>query len=1009
MVTRALAIIALCLAPLFGGQSLRLTTGDTMSFTPPETATWQALGAVRVEISATITTCSSTTNLFKFGNFRAFCTSATSLTFGTNTDAGNLDITGKTNIVLRMQRDPSQTLDSSNGTIKAHMEVWDADGTGRVAKSPGDNATPIDASTTQSFSVGTSDVEFHWIKVYSTLTEVGVNSPLPDPHGTGDLANWDFEGVLTDSGPDGMTFATSGTAFGTTPAYNPVADPTVDSDPFWMQAPSVRAGAEVALSAARSISHDDVDGLTCVWSDQSGGSGPTAILFTGSTTACETTAVFPTFGDYDLRLVVTDDGALTDTADITVGAVATDANRIVVMDDADFAFALGEQIQWGKSAWPYLSNRAYKMAEYFLANRAVAGWQVFETGTVTVSNGSATVQGAGGTDFANLICSGGSTPEANSKFVIRDDNGIYWANNISSCTDADTIVLSNNWNKASDSGLSYAFWVNANSSLWINGSDNENYYDVVWAYYTLCKTSGLQWACTAARELAELWWTMPYIAEGAAGSGPLGGAGASNPRIQALIGIMLWAKDQGTEATVFPGIEDAIEYFDNLWITHPTNYCPVDPRESWYVGMWLSLARELDTDPTRIANYESILTAAMDASTGVAGGALDPDLCRYPNGGWITSGLNSMPSAGTSTVSVTNGSPTFTCATPSACSWTAGDVGKYVQVGILFNNDRWSDMGQYLITAQDSSTLTVSPSFAGTTGSGRFYFIRSVNTWAHQGLGNAMPNLALDWQYQGGFSDHRQAMVDTFDYIEDKLYWSAKKGLYNLTDDGGCAVSIAANTSNSSGDCQFDTAALTSGRRFLSVELTHALTNGVKYGREIDDANTAARVTFMDTLMGAALGGLKGPSTDTSWADEYDDTGCTFVNSGCGDGKPKNFGFMLGVGGAGTWDAERLGGLAAEDLVSYSVPLDIAGVSGATKASVTLYEPRGFSRVVNDQTGSSCTVTGDERQGDHLAVITYRDAMNNVVGVDSLMVAAGALNEPAVQVTGTLGGSFTIQ
>ena len=999
---RLLVLVLLSIAPLFGGQSLRLTTGDTMSFTPPDEAPWTALGALRVEIALDLNTCSSETTFFKLGNLRLRCTSATSVSFGTSVDDGTLSVTGKTQMLIRMQRDPAQTLASSSGSVKAHLEIWANDGTGRVSRTTNDTASDLDVSSIQSYAVGTSDIEFHWIKVYSTLVESGQNAPLPDPHGVGDLANWDLEGVLTDSGPDGMAFSTSGTGFTTTPTFSPVADPTVDADPFWMQQPSVRAGAEITLSAGRSISHDDVDGLSCVWSDQGGGSGPTAILFTGSTTACTTTAVFPTFGDYDLRLVVTDDAARTGTANITVGAVATDSNRIVVMDDDAFAFALGEHIQWGQSAWPLLPERTHKMAETFAAMRSVAGWETKGTGSISVTNGSPTVTGSG-TDFQDDYCSGGSTPDDSAKLVITDDNGINWVTAISSCNSATSLTLTSNWNKTTDSDLAYSFWTATNVFFWINGSENENYYDNVWAYYTLCKTSGLRWACDEAAALAETWWEMPYIAEGMAGSGPMGGGGTVVPRIQALIGIMLWAKEQGTEATVFPGIEDVIEFYDSIWITHGTNYCAGDKREAWYVGMWLALAAELDTDPTRVSNYESILAAAMDASGGPSGGDIDPNICRYPDGGWPS---HDNANAGTGTVSVTNGSPTITC--ESTCGWTSGDVGKWIQIGIVNNKDRVSDWGQYLITAQEAGSLTLSTNFTGTTGTGRFYFIGTENTFTHQALQSAMSGWALDWQYKAGLTDHRQVLVDTFDYIVDKIYWADKRGFYNFTDDAGCAADIATETANAA--CQYNPADDESSKRFLSLEVIAALSRGVKHGRQLDDANTASRVTFMDNLVGAALGGLGGPDTDTTWATEYNDNGATFT---VGNGKQKNFGFCCGVGGASAWDAERLGGLAAEDLVSYSVPLDIGSVAMATKASVTLYEPRGFSRVVNDQTGSTASVTGDARQGDHLAKVEYKDAMDSVLQTDFVMVEAAGegASESAVEIGGaaTVTGSLTVQ
>lgn len=1008
-------LLALVLAlPLLGGQGLQRATGDAMSFTPPDTAPWTALGAHRVEIVATITSCDSTSTFWKVGGLHAYCSSGNNVWLTSPGDSGSESIAGMTDVLIRIQRDPAQTLDSSNaGAPVAHLEMWNADGSGRIYQRTNDNSSTIDASSLQTWSVGTGDIEFHSIKVFSDLVEVGANSPLPDPHAVGDLANWDFEGVATDSGPSSMTFATTGTNYVTTPALNPVADPAVDADAYWMQQPSIRAGASVALSSSRSISYNDDESLLCLWTYEGGGTGPAAFRI-ASPSSCETTGIGPTFGTYeDVCLEVTDQAANTHKTCLDVGAVATDDNRIVVMDDDRFAFALGENIQWSKSAWPYIPDRAYKMAKTFIDSRTAATWRTLGTGTISVTLGSNVVTGSG-TDLQDDYCSGGTVPNDSAKLIVLDDNGIYWPWNITSCDSATQLTMSANWNKASDSGLSYSFWTSAQSSPWINGSENENYYDNVWAYYWLCKTSGFQLFCEAARDLAEVWWEMPLINEGQGGRGPNGAANTVNPRIQSMIGMLLWALDTNTESTVFPGVESITEFYETTRMRSTSNYCMGDAREAWYVVMWASLLREIDTDPTRVANYEAMLTAAMDASGGITGGDVDPEICRHPTGMFHGYGAEDGNIYGASTVSVVNGSDEATCATPGACNWTASEVGKWFQVGVLNNRDRITDIGQYLITSQDSSKITFVPAFSGTTGSGRFYFMRPVNTYTFQALGNAMPLIALDWQYRGGFSDHRQAIVEVYDGVIANNYRSDLKALYSLTDyQAGCTEAILTNTSNTVNNCQFSTSQTASGQRFLTGEIVGLMTRGVHYGRQVDNANTAARIAQVDLMVGAAFGGLGGPGSDNAWATEFDDTGCTFVNPGCGggNGKQKNFGFCCGVGGVGMWDAERLGGLAAEDLSDFFAPLNIAGVSGATKATCTLYEPRGFSRVVNNQTGLACTVVGDARQGGHLAKIEYKNAMDTVLQTDYVMaeLSVEGGNGTRTQGTFTPVGSFTIQ
>ena len=85
------------------------------------------------------------------------------------------------------------------------------------------------------------------------------------------------------------------------------------------------------------------------------------------------------------------------------------------------------------------------------------------------------------------------------------------------------------------------------------------------------------------------------------------------------------------------------------------------------------------------------------------------------------------------------------------------------------------------------------------------------------------------------------------------------------------------------------------------------------------------------------------------------------------------------------------------------VPLDIASNPGATKADVTLYEPKtGVTHTALDQTGSSASVTGDARQGGALAVIVYKDAMDATVAT-----AAAFATAPTAAVV--INGNPTIQ
>src|SRR5690606_31093970 len=137
--------------------------------------------------------------LFQLGPFVVNCSSANTIRMFAGVDQTLLDVSGRTEVLIRFQRDPLRTLATSSGGVpKAHIEIWDADGTNYLGASQTASASDLNVTGVQSLSLTAIDVEIHWIKLYSTLVEKGQNAPLPDPHGTGDLANWEFEGNLGD-------------------------------------------------------------------------------------------------------------------------------------------------------------------------------------------------------------------------------------------------------------------------------------------------------------------------------------------------------------------------------------------------------------------------------------------------------------------------------------------------------------------------------------------------------------------------------------------------------------------------------------------------------------------------------------------------------------------------------------------------------------------------------------------------------------------------------------------
>ncbi len=201
------------------------------------------------------------------------------------------------------------------------------------------------------------------------------------------MGSWDFENALTDDSAQGMNLTFAGATYLADQNIDPMVQAKITGySHFWMKDSTiygVRAGENVTLDGTASGSYEDTTTLTCVWSDQTGGSNETAILFTGSTSTCSTTAAFPTFGQYTLRLTVTDAGSDSSSRDFTIGAVATDSNGSVVAPDADLEFLLGDAIRGGGSRWPwldYIDQRISDLSGEYPTFPTTADWNTAEDG-----------------------------------------------------------------------------------------------------------------------------------------------------------------------------------------------------------------------------------------------------------------------------------------------------------------------------------------------------------------------------------------------------------------------------------------------------------------------------------------------------------------------------------------------------------------------------------------------------------------------------------------------------
>ncbi len=88
------------------------------------------------------------------------------------------------------------------------------------------------------------------------------------------------------------------------------------------------------------------------------------------------------------------------------------------------------------------------------------------------------------------------------------------------------------------------------------------------------------------------------------------------------------------------------------------------------------------------------------------------------------------------------------------------------------------------------------------------------------------------------------------------------------------------------------------------------------------------------------------------------------------------------------------------------MPLNIAGHAGATKADITLHEPKtGVTHTALDQTGSTASVTGDHSLGSALAVIVYQDAMDSTIATETALIDPPTGVATEISGSATMGGS----
>jgi hypothetical protein len=252
-----------------------------------------------------------------------------------------------------------------------------------------------------------------FFRLYNTL--VAANSRVPvTADASAAIVNLKFDGNLNDSSGHGYngTIPTGSISYVTTPGQIVQSVVTTPGAPYWATTITQRAGFPVVLDGSASYSQADASAtVTCAW--QVLQPAPSMPTFSSRTSCGPITLTGMVFGDYPIQLTVTDSAGTKNVGVTHIGAVAMDANGIVINGNPDVDVLFGPMIAWGRNPWGFADERQMRStvlrnayytdpAQGHLGNPT---WATPGQGTISYTMGGKGVHpiSPGGTTLASAI------------------------------------------------------------------------------------------------------------------------------------------------------------------------------------------------------------------------------------------------------------------------------------------------------------------------------------------------------------------------------------------------------------------------------------------------------------------------------------------------------------------------------------------------------------------------------------------------------------------------------
>ena len=915
-------------------------------------------------------------------------------------------------VIWRFNRDTS--------VKQVTLEMWNANGSNYNIAAASITATAATAInlTPAAWVLGDPDFALNtflaYLRMYSTVSGPS-NVPDAPLVAGGNLLDYEFDGNGNDASPNHLNWGLVQSNFTQTPRYGPAA--VVSSLPITVRA----GGAPITLDASRSYSLGPSSSLRFVW-NQSGGPRFGAAPWSGQNTPVARFRA-PIAGEYQFALEVTDSGGSVTRQTFTVGAVATDDNGVVVTSNPAIDAILGPMIRYGANPWSWADERHMFMANA-VGNSLDVYWPAFwdtpSAGTVDATNGIPAIVGHG-THFTTELCQGPGSPSIPKPgaFIFVWYSSVDYpgstgrvAFSVGSCTDDTHLSVTGGlWQYASEAGMQYTILIDPGTGPYTNWTYSNipaNYYDNVMAFYALYYRTGLTKYLNWARTLADRWWRMPKIDRGRpynVAQENVGSAFFEN-RNWSLAGLVLRAID-ARDPSYWTGLSHFLDFYGGQ-LRAPLAHN--DMRVQGYASRDFALCAQFaQGNPSHPSYYTSgdlktnCYNSLVQQATGSNGLVSWQDAVNknwtwlYAPYGTFSGGTTGIGAS--SMVVVTQGSTVVTRGSGSTSFLSVGvtDPSNGFPVNFLFCNssnptsNANCDSREYArASVADDNTLILSTPYQGTSG---------TKTWA-AGSFNLFGTVAYMQGLAGyGFSQASKALVAAGDNTNAAFYsqFSVDVGhwLWNKRRTSTTGIYYARAFVN----CEPADNDVPAGSALACSAGSQTTNSRIDVGQTIRGLSEAYLNSGQDPVLRAqndafynALFAKPGFTAPAGFAVDADyirplDTAsdCDRSQGDCGymtmlaagqnylnsPFSNKWFGFFFGTGGAYTWPAARLGGVAPPRLRTQDVVMRFG--TGVTQAVVSVIQPSGGTQQVTC-TSSPCQVTVDARLGDHLIRVDYQSS-----------------------------------